>query len=172
MAAGPTYTPIATATITSDGQGWDFTSIPSTYTDLRLVVYGRGTYASTTFGGSGRFNNDSGTNYSYIRLFTDGSAQSQRNTNADTFNVGELPSANATANVFGEVVIDIMNYSNTTTNKTVLVRTSSMAGSNYMFAYVNLWRSTAAINRITFGTAGLNSMKTGSIATLYGIKAA
>jgi len=167
-----TYEPIATATIASDGQGWDFTSIPSTYTDLRLVVYGRGTYASTTFGGSGRFNNDSGTNYSYTRLFSDGSAQSQRNANTDTFNVGELPSANATANVFGQAVIDIFNYANTTTYKTLLVRTSTMTSTSYTFTYVNLWRSTAAINRITFGTAGLNSMKAGSMATLYGIKAA
>jgi len=164
-----TYTPIATATIASDGQGWDFTSIPSTYTDLRLVIYGRGTYASTTFGGYGRLNNDSGTNYSYTRLFSDGTAQSQRNNNTDTFQVGELPSANATTNIFGQSVIDILNYSNTTTYKTLLVRTSTPG---YTFTYVNLWRSTAAINRITFGTAGLNNMKTGSVATLYGIKAA
>lgn len=167
-----TYEPIATATIASDGQGWDFTSIPSTYTDLRLVIYGRGTYASTTFGGYGRFNNDSGTNYSYTRLFSDGTAQSQRQTSADTFSVGELPSANATANVFGQTVIDILNYSSTTIQKTVLVRTSTITSSSYTFTYVNLWRNTAAINRITFGTAGLNSMKAGSMATLYGIKAA
>ena len=164
-----TYEPIATTTITSDGQGWDFTSIPSTYTDLRLIVYGRGTYASTTFGGYGRLNNDSGTNYSYVRFFSDGTAQSQRQANQDTFGVGELPSANATANVFGQTVIDILNYSNTTTFKTVLARTSTPG---YTFTYVNLWRNTAAINRITFGTAGLNSMKAGSMATLYGIKAA
>ena len=167
-----TYEPIATSTIASDGQGWDFTSIPSTYTDLRLVIYGRGTYASTTFGGYGRFNNDSGSNYSYSRLFSDGTAQSQGASNQDTFGVGELPSANATANVFGQTVIDILNYSNTTTFKTILVRTSTITSSSYTFTYVNLWRNTAAINRITFGTAGLNSMKAGSMATLYGIKAA
>lgn len=164
-----TYEPIATATIASDGQGWDFTSIPSTYTDLRLIINGRGTYASTTFGGAGRFNGDSGTNYSWTRLFSDGNAQSQRQTNSDTFGVGEMPSANATANVFGQVVIDIMNYSNTTTFKTALVRTST---SGFTFTYVNLWRNTAAINRIVFGTASLNNMKAGSMATLYGIKAA
>jgi hypothetical protein len=167
-----TYEPIATVTIATDGQGWDFTSIPSTYTDLRLVVYGRGTFASTTFGGYGRFNNDSGSNYSYTRLFSDGSAQSQRQTSADTFAVGELPSANASANIFGQTVIDILNYSSTTIQKTVLVQTSAMTSTSYTFTYVNLWRSTAAINRITFGTAGLNSMKAGSMATLYGIKAA
>jgi hypothetical protein len=164
-----TYEPIATATIATDGQGWDFTSIPSTYTDLRLVVYGRSTFSSTTFGGAGRFNGDSGTNYSWTRLFTDGNAQSQRQTNSDTFGVGEMPAANATANVFGQAVIDIMNYSNTTTFKTVLVRTSAPG---ITYAYVNLWRNTAAINRIVFGTASLSGMKAGSMATLYGIKAA
>jgi hypothetical protein len=167
-----TYEPIATATIATDGQGWDFTSIPSTYTDLRLVVYGRSTFSSNTFGGAGRFNNDSGTNYSWVRLFSDGNAQSQRQTNSDTFGVGEMPAANSTANIFGQTVIDIMNYSNTTTFKTVLVRTSTMTSTSYTFTYVNLWRNTAAINRIVFGTASLSGMKAGSMATLYGIKAA
>ncbi len=168
-----TYEPIATATIASDGQGWDFQSIPSTYTDLRLVVYGRGTYASQSFGGYGRINNDSGNNYSYTRLFSDGTAQSQRSTNENTFGVGELPSANADAGIFGQTVIDFMNYSNTTTYKTIISRTSTLVSTSYTFTYVNLWRSTAAINRIIFGTAGgFTSMKAGSMATLYGIKAA
>ena len=167
-----TYTPIATATIATDGQGWDFTSIPSTYTDLRLVVYGRGTFASQTFGGYGQINGDSGSNYSYTRLFSDGSIQSQRATNETNLGVGELPSANATANVFGQTVIDFMNYSNTTTFKTMLIRTSAIASTAYTFTYVSLWRNTSAINRIVFGTAGFSAMKAGSVATLYGIKAA
>lgn len=166
-----TYKKIATATIATDGQGFDFQNIPATYTDLRLVVNSRGTFASQSFGGAGRVNGDGGSNYSYVRFFSDGSAQSQTGTNQDTYGVGELPAANATANIFGQTIVDFMNYSNTTTYKTILARTSCIVSTSYVFTYVNVWRSTSAINRITFGQSSLADLKAGSMATLYGIKA-
>lgn len=172
MPAGNTYEAIASATIVTDGQGFDFQSIPATYTDLRLVVSSRGTFASQSFGGAARVNNDSGTNYSYTRLFSDGTAQSQRETNQNTIGIGELPAANATAGIFGQTILDFINYSNTTTYKTILVRTSCIVTTSYTFTYVNLWRSTSAINRIVFGQSSIADLKAGSTATLYGIKAA
>jgi hypothetical protein len=167
-----TYEPIVTATIATDGQGFDFQNIPATYTDLRLVVYSRGTFASQSFGGAARVNNDSGSNYSFTRLFSDGTAQSQRGTNENTIGIGELPAANADANIFGQTVLDFIGYSNTSTYKTILVRTSCLVSTSYTFTYVNMWRSTSAINRVIFGQSGLSNLKAGSMATLYGIKAA
>ena len=166
-----TYDCIATATITSSGTGFDFQNIPQTYTDLRLVVYSRGTFASQSFGGAARLNNDSGNNYSWTRLFSDGGAQSQRGTNQNTLAFGELPAANASANIFGQVVIDFLNYSNTTTFKTCISYTSTIVSTAYVFAYVNLWRNTNAINRIAFGQSSIADLAVGSMATLYGIKA-
>lgn len=167
-----TYDAIATATITSSGTGFDFQNIPQSYTDLRLVVVSRGTFASQSFGGAARVNNDSGNNYSWTRIFSDGTAQSQRATNQNTLGFGELPSANASANIFGHVVIDFLNYSNTTTFKTCISRTNTIVSTAYVFAYVNLWRSTNAINRIVFGQSSIADLAVGSTATLYGIKAA
>jgi len=66
-----------------------------------------------------------------------------------------------------------MNYSNTTTYKTLLTRANQ--ASNGVDACVGLWRSTAAINAVSIATTaygGSSSVQTGSIFTLYGIKAA
>ena len=59
----------------------------------------------------------------------------------------------------------IMNYSNTTTYKTMIARGG---GNRYVDFVGNLWRSTAAITSITIGPSWSN----GCVITLYGIKAA
>ena len=65
-----------------------------------------------------------------------------------------------------------MNYSNTTTNKTVLARGNNASDASYpgTEAFVGLWRSTAAINRIDF-SSNSKTWNAGTF-TLYGIKAA
>jgi hypothetical protein len=65
MAAGPTYELIASQTIASSGTTVtvSFTSIPATYTDLRLVWVG-----TNSASGNQRvlLNSDAGNNYNYI----------------------------------------------------------------------------------------------------------
>jgi hypothetical protein len=60
-----------------------------------------------------------------------------------------------------------MNYSNTTTYKTIIARGSG--ASNEVKAQVNLWRSTSAITSITVYAGGGN-FNSGASFTLYGIK--
>lgn len=156
-----TYTPIASTTVGTATNSVTFSSIPSTYTDLILVVNG-----VLTGSGGGRFrvNGDTGTNYSYTRVYGNGSAAaSDRNSNQD-FAYG----SNLTT-VVSNGIYHFMNYSNTTTNKTIISRNS--ASDAMVNAVANLWRSTAAINSITFDTGGYN-MTTGFALALYGIKAA
>jgi hypothetical protein len=63
-----------------------------------------------------------------------------------------------------------MNYSNTTTYKTVLLRSNN--ASAITVATVGLWRSTSAINTIKIYADGAAVFSVGSTFTLYGIKAA
>jgi hypothetical protein len=70
---------------------------------------------------------------------------------------------------FGQGVTNVQNYSNTTTYKTVLSRGSS---NNYVFAWVDVWRNTAAISSLTISTDGSSNFTAGSTFSLYGIKAA
>jgi hypothetical protein len=67
----PTYEPIATTTLGTAAASITFSSIPATYTDLRLVVVAKAVSASTL---DVRFNNDSGTNYSKTEISGDGSS--------------------------------------------------------------------------------------------------
>ena len=167
MAAGSTYSTIATTTLGSATASYTFSSIPSTYTDLILIA-GHLNAASAGNAFKMQVNSDTGTNYSNTYLTgTGSSATSGRNTSADTLRFFDNP------NIIGPAVVTahFMNYANTTTYKTVLSR-SNAAGYS-VNAEVNLWRSTAAINsiKIFFATSG-NDMQAGTTLTLYGISAA
>lgn len=71
----------------------------------------------------------------------------------------------------GSSIIQINNYSNSTTYKTAFMRTNTASTYGTVFAIVGLWRSTAAITSITL-TPDAGSFATGSTFSLYGIAAA
>jgi hypothetical protein len=167
-----TYTPIATQTLGSNVTSITFSSIPSIYTDLILI-----SSCAVTGGANSvylRFNGDTTSNYSWTYAYGDGtSAASGRGSNA-AYGIGAYfvtPSATLGGSIN---ILNVMNYANTTTNKTAIGR-SNANGSTYPGAetLVNLWRSTAAISSIAllFNTAGPEFVS-GSTFTLYGIKAA
>jgi hypothetical protein len=143
-------------------------SIPATYTDLVVVA----TIIGSTAGADIRVqvNGDTGTNYSITRLIGYTTATSNRASSAAYMNLTNsvgVSTADATPDIY-----NFMNYSNTTTNKTVLFRHNQFqSGLAETYAEVGLWRSTAAINSITFSLSSGN-FATSSVFTLYGIKAA
>lgn len=161
-----TYTPISTQTLGSPQTSVTFNSF-SGYTDLVLVAN------SIVSSGTGndiaiRFNGDTGTNYSNTYLLgTGSSAISGRGSNFTYADSGFLSANSGAPNTR---IVQIQNYANTTTYKTLLTRASSENGVN-VAAYVNMWRSTAAITSMTIYSAGALTYATGSIFTLYGIKA-
>jgi len=71
---------------------------------------------------------------------------------------------------FAPQIFQFMNYSNTTTYKTVVYRQNEAA--NFISAGVSLWRSTSAINRITLNATSTNSLQSGTTVSLYGIASA
>lgn len=154
-----------TATTLSGASTYTFTSIPATYTDLVLVL------GSLTFSSGGnpqiQFNSDTATNYSNTDLYGTGSAAgSTRNTSNNYINVG-FSATNGSATEPSTIIVQVMNYSNSTTNKTLLGRGNRAGGE--VQTNVGLWRNTAAITSMTV-KVGSGSL-TGT-ATLYGIKAA
>jgi hypothetical protein len=158
-----TYTPIATTTLGSAQSSVTFSSF-SGYTDLYIVVN------STAAGNQNillRFNSDTGTNYSYTRMTGAGSATSNRESSIDAIN---LYNSSASLNgVMATTIVQVQNYANTTTFKTVLSRGNG--GANETNAQVSLYRSTSAITSLTFSIFTTN-FSAGSTFTLYGIKAA
>jgi hypothetical protein len=168
MAAGSTYSTIETKSITGNPTSVTFTSIPSTYTDLVVVI--SAALSSTNDIGI-RFNGDTGTNYSRTILYGTGSAAGS--VTGGGANQGQIEYYGTADTTLGNsvIILNVMNYSNTTTNKTVLCRSNN--ASLGVDAVVNLWRSTAAINQIEFKPyTGAMTWVTGSTFTLYGIAAA
>jgi len=166
MAAGNTYEAIATTTLSSTATNITFSSIPATYTDLIIV----GTFS---FNSSDRafiwFNGDTGTNYSQTFLYGNGtSALSARDSNYGAAYIDNVASAGSGDNNLS--IMHFMNYANTTTYKTTLIRTNHIQQD--VSAEVMLWRSTAAINQIAFRGGSGGSFAIGSVFSLYGIKAA
>lgn len=167
MAAGSTYTPIATFTISIAVNQYTLSSIPSTYTDLVLVMNIKGSSASGY--PALRFNSDTGTNYSTTYLYGNGtSAVSGRSTNANYAYTQWNATFSSTDFNYNNIV-QIQNYSNTTTNKTYLARANNAAVSTD--TNVGLWRSTAAISTIDIYSL-VGNFAIGSTFTLYGIAAA
>ena len=146
----------ATGTVTLDLTGI------SGYTDLVLVAD-----AKLSVSGQGinlTFNGDTASNYSSTRLYGNGStATSDRQTNGTFLNfaLGSVDN--------GQLMIaNIMNYSNATTFKTVLIRQNT--ASAFVGALVGLWRATpAAITSITLTAGGAATISVGSTFSLYGI---
>lgn len=166
MAAGNTYVAIASQTLASAAATVTFSSIPATYTDLVLVVQSK-----DTTGGEYpyiQFNGDTASNYSQTILHGNGSSAGSSRYSSATYIYTSWMSFN-TAN--GQITrTNIMNYANTTTNKTVLIRADA-AGSGTE-ATVGLWRSTAAINSIAIKSENAATYAIGSTFALYGILAA
>ena len=156
-----TYEPIATTTLGSAASSITFSSIPSTYTDLRLVFQQLSSGVQSVLW----FNGDTSNNYSYTVLYGSGSS-------AGSFR-GSLTiplHLSSGANTF--YTVDFFSYAGST-YKTVLTTTNEDSnGSGYVGNSVGLWRSTSAINQIQISTNGSGNWNAGTTATLYGIKAA
>ena len=161
-----TYEKIETTTLGSNAANITFSSISSAYTDLVIILNGAFTTAETI---GVQFNSDTGSNYSSTILAGDGSsASSGRNTNQTGLTVGT--NGYWTTSIIANSILNIQNYSNTTTYKTILSRSNNTSVG--LDAIVGLWRNTAAINAIKlYGFYSGHSFITGTTATIYGIKA-
>ena len=165
MAAGATYTPIATITASGSTTSVTFSSIPSTYTDIVIIA----NVVNAAGGDNGlcmQFNNDTGSNYSTTFMYGTGtSAVSNRQTSATFSMFGRSSSSNPTTSIG-----NVQNYANTTTYKTTIGRGNN--ASALTIANISLWRSTSAINSITILNESSQTITSNSIFTLYGILSA
>jgi hypothetical protein len=160
-----TYEPIATTTLGSAAASITFSSIASSWTDLRI------SFTGTATGGTSpiiRFNSDTGTNYSQTILYGDGSAAYSYNyTSQGKIFLNPDSSFNATPQFN---TIDIFSYAGSTYKTALVTSQHDKNGSGVVERIVGLWRSTSAITSVTLSLNGGQNMDIGTIATLYGIK--
>ena len=162
-----TYTPIATYSASGSQSSINFTSISGTYTDLVLVM--NGGIASGAQDIWVQVNGDTGSNYSRTNLYGSGTAAgSTRLSTQSKYGMNDAAALDGAYQF--TTTFQFMNYSNTTTYKTMLERANNAARG--VDAGVHLWRSTAAITSILVYNSGSTNFLSGSTFTLYGIKAA
>lgn len=150
-----TYEPLATAS----GTNITFSSIPATYTDLRVVYV----TASGSQNVDVRLNGDSSSNYNWVLIEGYGSTLATRASSGTFF----PPEYNHYSGI-GFVTLDIQNYSNTSAQKQILSTFQNNVGASGAICY--------AVCRYSSGTSAISSISllNNSIttATLYGIKVA
>lgn len=151
-----------------------FSNIPSTYQHLQIRGIARTTNASAVnlimrVGSTGSV--DTGSNYMWHFLQGDGASATSGWPGATSRTEISPGVLSADANIFDGFVIDLLDYSATSKNKTV--RTLSgfdRNGSSTWLSFTSgLWMNTAAINVISlFGSSG--NLAQYSTLSLYGVK--
>ena len=179
----PSYESIATVTVGSGGaSNVEFTGISSSYAHLQIrciMRTDRSYPLDIPYIQVGNGSIDTGANYSFHRLYGNGSTASADG-GANSTDMYTMVSSSSTggADIFAAGIIDILDYANTNKYKTIrllsgvdLNGTPSGVGGQLYFSSGN-WRSTSAITNIRITpVVGPNFVQYTQFA-LYGIKGA
>lgn len=162
-----TFTQIGSAVTVGAGgaASIDFSSIPSTYTDLVLKLSIRTAYGYYWDGSFLRFNNTS-TTYTTKLVYGDGSAAGSFGSSTDILTY--VNASSATANTFANTEIYIPNYAGSS-QKSVSIDTVIEQNGNPVLSNLaaGLWNGTSAINQITLVPQA--TIQQYSTAYLYGV---
>ncbi len=164
----PTFTKIETITVGSGGvASITFSSIPTTYTDLVVLVSCRSSQVGA-FADYGKITfNSSSSTFSYRDFYGNGTTASSTNGAVNTIFVYQGNAA--TASTFGNASIYIPNYTGSN-NKSFSI--DSVVENNGTTAYqtitAGLWSTTTAINSVGLAPASGTWLEHSTF-TLYGI---
>lgn len=172
--AGGSYELIETITVGSGGAASvtfsNLNTYSSTYQHLQIRYAARGTNDSNSIFMRVRFNADEASNYSWHLLRGTGSAvQAFAGASTAFIQEADIPAGRSAANVFGAVVLDILDPYEAK-NKT----TRSLTGFHGADTQVQLasgnWRNTAGVTSVTL-SAGAGNLAQFSRFSIYGLKA-
>lgn len=161
---------LATVTVPSGGlSNITFAGIPAGYKHLQL----RGIVKTTNTGAGSnmiiRANSDTSSNYTFHQLFADGASVGSNGSASTTF-ITANQAPGTTANMVGVTVIDILDYANTSKNKTFRTLGGwDLNGSGNIQMRSGAWLSTSAITSLTCTIEGYNFGEYSQLA-LYGVK--
>jgi len=164
-----TFELISAVTVGSGGAATiGFSSIPTTYTDLQLVLSAR-----TNFGTAADqiILTLNGSSSSFTSRIIYGSGSAASSASLTTGYLGTNQNADLTASVFGSGSIYIPNYLSSS-NKSISADTVQENNASNAYAVMNAmrWSNTAAINALTVAPNSGGSWVQYSTAYLYGVK--
>jgi hypothetical protein len=162
-----TYKKIASVTVGAGGTATiQFTSIPSTYTDLIVHLSARTASTGNVWRDVNVRLNGSTTSLTGINLLGTGSAAQSGGTGAEQI---QVPSSSATASTFGSAQIYISNYAGST-NKSFSADSVTENNATTALAQMTaaLWSNTATVTSIDLVVTATTFVQH-STAVLYGI---
>jgi len=176
----PTLAFESISTTTGSGGSFTISSIPQTFTHLRVHIAIESTRSDSLDGAAIRFNGDSGSNYYghsyYAEQFSGVSGAAIPTGGGGASSRALIPTAYLTAanqpTLSTTSITDIYNYSSTTKNKSWLGSggmTSINNQSSWQAIGTGVWNSTTAISSLTF-TMDYGGSFTRTYIHLYGVK--
>lgn len=154
---------IGSVTTASSATSITFSSIPQTYTFLRLMLYARTQSVFPLTSGMLRFNGDTSSNY----------YSSDLGTASQTYMRGAVFSGPATydANIASISYVTMAGYSSTVWTKPCLgtwaAQNNTTATPSYVYSgFYGVWRSTAAVTSITMTMDSAEAFANGTVAVL------
>jgi len=136
-----------------------------------IIVTNQGATASENTGM--QFNSDTGSNYSWHRVYGDGSsAASTAGTSVSGIRIERMSAYSSANSIFGVFVCDILDYRDTNKFKTVRnIGGVDANGSGHIALNSGNWRSTSAVTSITLTGIDGGNFKQYSSFALYGVLA-
>ena len=161
---------IATTTLSTTTATVTFSSIPATYTHLQIralirMAKSSEDYLTTTF--------NSGTDVTARHLLTgNGSTASASGGSGTGQDFGPFPNSSHTASIFGVLILDILDYSNTNKLKQFKAHLGNdRNGSGQQVFSMGYWTEAGtAMNSLTFTMGASDTLSQYSDIALYGIK--
>lgn len=167
-----TYTKIASSTVATAINTITFNSIPSTYTDLKIVYSGRTTANGVVYCDLWTNNNSTSSNYGSRFQAWNSTGSTGQSTNSYTYTYGYMSDNAWTSGYFGGGYFYIPNYNSTGILQNIYNYSagSKNAASGSVGTLNAGYAPTGAITRIdlNIGT-GTGNWAVGSEITLYGI---
>lgn len=165
-------TQIADTTLASTAADITFSSIPSTYNHLKLVI--SGSASSASFNGAAfyvQMNGDTAANYSFstvAKYAGAGATMTLEGQNSQTqIELGTIWCGQAVANALGSIDMTFFNYKGTTLHKGMVYTGGSWTDAPGFGTGWGRWKSTSAVTSIKlYSNAG--NFQIGTRATLYG----
>jgi hypothetical protein len=158
-----TYDLIASNVLSTNSSSVSFSSLPSSYRDLIIVINGLGNGGEIL--ADLRFNSDTGTNYSFIRMRGSGSAATSTTGTAKTVITTELGFSNTSER--NHQIFHVFDYSATDKNKTVLIQENSNGVYGVVVAGAR-WANSNAITSVEVRST-TNTFATGTSIYIYGL---
>lgn len=170
-----THVLLASNTLGTASSSVTFSSIPSTFTDLKLVVSARATSSSSTYYQLRLLFNNTGAVYSSTATYgyssLSGSSRASGASYAQEQGRGSITSAALTADTFSNTEIYIPNYASSVNKPLSGIGFSETndTSNNSIVSLAHLYQDTAAISTITASISS-TTFVAGSSFNLYGIK--